>query len=176
MKLDIATLVLTIAVLMLLQSFALYLNSVVNKKYQGLKFWLFGSLLETSGTFLFFVRKIESLKILSIALANIIIIFGIVVLYFGIVRFLEQKENNKLIWSIFFSSIALLLFFTFGIDDISLRITIASITISLLSFIILFALLKNINQHIKTSVSFLAVIFAVYGGFFFLQEEFILFL
>lgn len=145
MKLDIATLVLTIAVLMLLQSFALYLNSVVNKKYQGLKFWLFGSLLETSGTFLFFVRKIESLKILSIALANIIIIFGIVVLYFGI-------------------------------DDISLRITIASITISLLAFIILFALLKNINQHIKTSVSFLAVIFAVYGGFFFLQEEFILFL
>lgn len=175
MKLDIATLSLIIAVLMLLQSFALYLNSVINKKYKGLKFWLFGGLLETIGTFLFFVRKIESLKLVSVALANTTVIFGIIIIYLGIVRFLDQKENNKLIWSIFFSSFCLLLFFTFVNDDISIRIIVTSLVISYYSFLIVFVLLKNINQHIKISTSFLIIIFSVYGSFFFTRGIYTLF-
>jgi|GEM_PF-1545643 len=176
MRLDIATLSLIIAVLMLLQSFALYLNSIVNKKYKGLKFWLFGGLLETIGTFLYFIRKIESLKLISIALANTTIIFGIVILYLGIVRFLDQKENSKLTWSVFFTSFFMLLFFTLICDDISIRITITSLTISFYSFLIVFVLLKNINQHIKISTSFLIIIFSVYGSFFFTRGIYTIFI
>ena len=96
---------------------------------------------------------------------NLTLILGIVFLYIGLLRFLNLKENKKIIIFILVSYIFLFTFFLNIQDDITARTVIFSSFSALLMFSISFRLLKNLDKSLKTSQLFVVIIFFMQGCF-----------
>ena len=111
------------------------------------------------------LRDISQISQISIFFHNLTLILGIVFLYIGLLRFLNLKENKKIIIFILVSYIFLFTFFLYIQDDITARTVIFSSFSALLMFSISFRLLKNLDKSLKTSQLFVVIIFFLQGCF-----------
>lgn len=165
MEIDIRTLSLVNSIAAVIQVIALTLQYILVKTYRGIGWWLIGFLMFALGFLFAPLRDISQISQISIFFHNLTLILGIVFLYIGLLRFLNLKENKKIIIFILVSYIFLFTFFLNIQDDITARTVIFSSFSALLMFSISFRLLKNLDKSLKTSQLFVVTIFFMQGCF-----------
>jgi diguanylate cyclase (GGDEF)-like protein/PAS domain S-box-containing protein len=164
MMFDIKTLAFISCLTFLTQSIALFVQYIVNRAHRGVIWWLLGTALWAIGVIFMPMVSIESLKILAMV-ANPLAILGLVFLYIGIVRFLDQRENRWVLGSIFVGFIVSYYYFMFAQNNISGRTIIGTATTSVISFMSAWKLFITKDKHILVSARYNAIVFFLYGCF-----------
>ena len=158
MDLDIRTISVIVAIAYILQTLALVFLYLKNKKYPGITWWTLGSAITAIGFILFLVRDFSQNALISIILPNALVIAGSMFIYIGIMRFLERRENQRLVFSVFAAFIALYFFFTYVSNDINSRTVIVSIALVFYLLLTVHALLRKNPNAITDSSHFIAAI------------------
>ncbi|MFB2933894.1 GGDEF domain-containing protein [Aerosakkonemataceae cyanobacterium BLCC-F154] len=158
MNLDIRTILLLGAVLLILQIIPLILLFALANRYKGIKHWLLGNIIASLGYFLIVFRGFFS-DFISIILANILIIGGYSLGLQGISVFTEQKFPRYIILALNIVFWVIHFHFTYIVDSLSLRI----INVSWIGFIIsgfsAYQLINNRDKRLIISSRFTAIIF-----------------
>jgi len=174
MLFEINTLAFISGLVFLAQFIALYIQYFVNKTSQGVIWWLLGSTFMALGAIfspLLYVKPFEFLA----RFANPLIVLGQIFLYVGIVRFLERKENKKLLIFVYVAFFLSYNYFIYFYNDISSRTLTITLLLSSTSFLTSAELFHNKDRHINGSAIFTAIVFLAYGLFSFIRIFFVLF-
>lgn len=164
MLLEIQTLAYISCITFLTQFIALLVQYTLNKTYQGIGWWLLGSAFYALGVILLPLVAIKSLLPLAM-IANPLIMIGQFVLYIGIVRFLDRKENQWVVFSIFSAFLVAYYYFMFGQNEISGRTLAMTVTFAVISFMTAFVLFRYKDKLFSGSANFTAMVFATFGIF-----------
>ncbi len=164
MNLDISTLAIISCVTFLTQVIALYIQYSVNRDHRGIIWWLIGSICWAVGVLFMPLVSIKSLVFLAMV-ANPLVITGLVFLYVGIIRFLDERENRWVLGVIVIGYLLLYYYFMFGQNDISARTAVGTATTAVISLMSAWKLAKNKDKRILVSVRFNAIMFFIYGCF-----------
>jgi len=174
MDLDLRTLTIAVVIIDALQAIAIYFGYRLNKDHQGIGWWLLGSVTVAMGFLSLLFRDIPSIAQISIILSNTLLMLGLIFYYVSILRFLEKREDRRIIVSFFMVYLIAILYYTFANDDIEVRTAIQSGAISLISFLTVHGLLANRPRAIASSVNFLAAVFLAQGCFFGFRTAFVI--
>ncbi len=166
MKIDIFTMVIVLSITNFLQVIALFLQYRVNEAYKGVGWWLLGFTSMSSGYIFLFLRGIIAVKMISIILANALILAGTVFLYIGVMRFFDKKENSGLIISIFSVYLLSFIYFTYFNDYITSRTVIIYGIVGAVSFLIAWSIFFYKTVSVEASANFNTVLFFTQGCFF----------
>jgi len=165
MKLDIATLLFIICTTSIIQVIGIYIQTKINRRFNGTKYWILGNLFNVIGIFLILIRPFISNEFITIILANMFIILAQILIYIGIAKFLDRKVKIRTILCMFLISIISFIYFTYINNNINWRAAISSIAIAICSFLISFELLRYKKNSIRNSATFLGGIFTFLGIF-----------
>ncbi|MEI6530867.1 MAG: ATP-binding protein, partial [bacterium] len=160
---DLRTLFLILVITDFLQAIAIFFQYFLNKTYQGVGWWV-GYFTATAVGFAFLLlRDFIAIDLISIILANALLLLGAIFLYIGSLRFLDKKENRAIVICIFVIYILFFFYFTY-VDN---NITIRSIIISIISAVVFFMTAKgfyvNKTRSITISANFVSAILLVYS-------------
>jgi PAS domain S-box-containing protein len=158
MDLDIRTISVLAAVAYILQTFAIAFLYIKNKKYPGILWWALGTAATAIGVLLLLARDFTQSALISIILPNALIVAGALFIYVGIMRFLERREKQGLVFSVFAVFILLYFYFTYITDDINSRTVIVSVALIFYLFLTVQALLEKTPKTITATSHFIAVI------------------
>jgi PAS domain S-box-containing protein len=162
MKLDITTILFIASLVYATQTIALFLQYMLNKSYQGLKFWLLGFLWQSCGFFLMPLINVKPVWALSM-LANPLILLGLLFLNAGTVAFLEKKRNGWFSIASFSVFLALYAYFIFFNNSIEGRSILVFLSTAAISMKIAFVIFHGKRGEFAASANFTASIFAAYG-------------
>jgi diguanylate cyclase (GGDEF)-like protein/PAS domain S-box-containing protein len=166
MNIDIRTLVIVLSIASLLQVLALFVQFRINKAYRGVGWWVLGYASLTVGYGLLFLRGLVTVKLITVILANGLVILGPIFLYIGVLRFLGHREDQRVVISILAFYLLSFLYYTYVDDDITLRTVIVyglAAAVSLLTAQKLHALR---TRAIAISATVNALLFFAQGCFF----------
>jgi diguanylate cyclase (GGDEF)-like protein/PAS domain S-box-containing protein len=166
MQLDIFTLAIISIIVNVLQVVVIHVNALLNRKIQGTVQWLIGYVCIAVGSLLVILRAFISIKLVTIILGNGLVLFGLIILYSGIMRFFNKKGNRWVIFLTVSLWTLIILYFTYVRDDLILRSAFAS---GFLAFILLttaWEVFRNRSHTSKLSVSVLAAAFLIDGLYF----------
>ncbi|PKL69500.1 MAG: hypothetical protein CVV30_08070 [Methanomicrobiales archaeon HGW-Methanomicrobiales-1] len=166
MEIDIRTLAIVLVIISLLQSIAFLFQYLTNKTYRGISWWVQGSSCAAAGYLLLLLRDAIPNALITIILANTLLVTGLLCIYIGITRFLDQRENRRVIGAIVALFLAAFLYFTYASNDITERTAIISVAIAIISLWTGLSLLGEKPRSITTSAHAVAVVFLAYGSFF----------
>ena len=164
MEIDIRTLAIVLAIVADIQAIAFFFQYLITKTYRGIGWWVLGSTLAAFGYVLLLLQGTN--PIISIILANTLLISGAVSIYIGITQFLDQSENRWIICVILAVFLIASFYFTYGNNLITARTVIFSVTLAIISFLTALSLLGNKIRSITTSAHLITAIFLAYGSFF----------
>lgn len=136
----------------------------MSKTYDGIGWWLLGSSLMALGVIFMPLVTVKSLVIFA-RIANMLMVLGQILLYIGIMRFLDKKENRWILSSIFVVFVFSYYYFMFFNNDISARTVIINSTLAIILFMTVYKLLLKKDKLISGSANFIAIVFFVYGCF-----------
>ncbi|WP_421909194.1 hypothetical protein [Methanolacinia petrolearia] len=156
MDIDIRTLSLVVVIANVFQAFAIAFLYVINKKYRGISWWVLGSASTALGFILLLLRDASDIVLVTIILANALIVAGSVFTYTGIMRFLDKHENFRIVLPVFVVFIGLYFYFTYVSDDITVRTAILSLFLAFYMFLTSSALLGKVPYAITCSARFVA--------------------
>ncbi|HNX23366.1 MAG TPA: diguanylate cyclase [Spirochaetota bacterium] len=163
MKLDISTLVFITSIIFTTQTIAVFVQYKVNKTYNGLGQWLMGAVLQAMGFLLMLTLNIRSIWMLSI-FANPLVYSGQIILYIGIVKFLDKKERRWFSISLFAVYIIPYFYFIFINNSIFGRSIVVSSSAAVIALIIAYTLFSDDKKkHFSSSANFTASVFFAYG-------------
>lgn len=165
MEIDIRTLSVIVALACALEASALGFLYVNNKKYPGIAWWVLGSSVVAAGYLFLLLRDITTNLLIAIILPNILIVSGSLMVYVGIIRFLDKKENPGLVLSLLLLFTAAYFYFTYVISDISMRTAIISVFLALIYLLMARELSGKKIRARGGSARFLAAILLVLGSF-----------
>jgi len=165
MKLDIATLLFIFCTTSIIQVIVIYIQTKINRRFNGTKYWILGNLFNVIGIFLILIRPFISNEFITIILANMFIILAQILIYIGIAKFLDRKVKIRIILCMFLISIISFIYFTYINNNINWRAAISSIAISICSLLISFELLRYKKNSIRSSATFLGGVFTSLGIF-----------
>jgi len=165
-ELEIRTMVLILGVTHLMQVIVFYHQYLVNKRYQGVGWWLLWSAAEVIGFCFILFRNTTVLLPLVIIIQNFMIVAGTVFLYVGVKQFFYKKVNLRIIIPIVSVFIIGLLYFLFIDNDIQIRSVIINGTITVLAFMTAYSLFVDKTPSIAASANFNGLIFVVHGALF----------
>jgi len=166
MGIDIHTLIIIISISNLLQVAALFFQYSLNKVYNGVGWWLLGTAFSAIGYGLLFLRGIIPFKLITVILANSLILTGFILIYIGVMRFLERKESRRVIISVSAVFIISFLYYTFGNDDITMRTVVVYSAVAIISLLTAKDLFINKTESIMASANFNSIVYLLYGLFF----------
>ncbi|MBI5404257.1 MAG: PAS domain S-box protein [Ignavibacteriae bacterium] len=163
MQIDIRTLVFIIGITHIIQFIVFYIQFKVVRVYKGPGWWLLWSAVEVLGFFVILLRDIPAIFPLVIIIQNTAIISGTIFLYIGVMRFLNKKENLKLIISV--SSIYLfgLHYFLFIHNSIQIRSIIINAMLAFVAFLTAISLFRYKFNSVRNAANFNAVVFVIHG-------------
>ena len=95
MNIDIRTIILVTGITNILQIIVLFHQYLMNKVYRGLGWWVLAFLSVTVGFVLLSLRNTVSVELVTIVMANFLILLNPVFLYIGIARFLGCREEPE---------------------------------------------------------------------------------
>jgi len=165
-ELEIRTMVLILGLTHLMQVIVFYHQYLVNKRYQGVGWWLLWSAAEVIGFSFILFRNTTAFLPLVIIIQNSMIIAGTVFLYVGVKRFFNKNVNLQIILSIVSVFFIGLLYFLFIDNDIQIRSVIINGTIAVLAFMTAYSLFVDKTPSIATSAIFNGLIFVLHGALF----------
>ncbi len=163
MNIDIRTLTLILSITDALLVGVFFFQFILNNNFRGQGWWVLGLASLSIGVFLLLMRDFITIRFIYIILANSMIIMGGIFLYIGIMRFLEKKENLRLILSVMILFLSSYFYFTYVNDNISVRTGFLSAAIAILALFGAQSLLTYKTRYIKASAFFNAVVFLSYG-------------
>ncbi len=162
MKLDLQTLAFILSLTCIAQVIAIFVQYKVNKTYQGIGWWLLGSLLMAMGFISLSLATINTVGKIA-ALGNPMLILGRTCLLVGTLRFVGKKEYKQ---TIIFSLIVFICsyyYFLFGYRNISGRIIVVSTAISIFSLITSYILFSSVKRGFSGAAKFTGSIFLMHG-------------
>ena len=163
---DIRTLFIVLVFAYALQSVVLYFQYSLNKNFKGIIWWVWGFIFITLGTALFSLRGVIPDKLVAIILPNLLAIFGWALLHIGVVRFLDKKENRRIIitaLSLFFLVFCL---FTYLYDNITVRSAVISAGFTFFAWWTARYLAANNPRPIRASANLVAYLLVLFGSFY----------
>lgn len=166
MNLDLKTLILVLGITHLMQVLVFYHQYKVNKQYKGIGWWLLWSAAESIGFIFMLLRSVPEIQTYMILFQNIFIVSGTVFIYIGVMRFLDKKENLKIIIPAFIVFFVVHLFFVLIIDNIQIRSINVNTTLALISYLTAYSLFNNNTPSIRATTVFNAFIFIFHGSLF----------
>ena len=166
MNIDISTFVLVLGITHLIQVAVFYQQFKINKTYQGVGWWLLWSIAEIVGFAGMLLRGIPEIQSIAIIFQNVGIFLGVIFIYIGMMRFLDRKENQKIILSVSTLYIIAIVYFVYVDDNAFMRTMIFNASVSGISFLTAYVLFVHKMPSIRKSAHFNAAIFLVHGGVF----------
>ena len=165
MEIDLRTLSVIVALAYILEASALGFLYATNKKYPGIAWWVIGSTVSAAGYLLLLLRDITANLLIAIILPNVLIIAGSLMVYAGILRFLNEKENPWLVAALLALFTAVYLYFTYITSDISVRTAVISVFLGCISLAMAHALYRKKIRGTGGSANFLTAILFLQGSF-----------
>ncbi len=169
MRIDIPTLSIVLLISSILLVIIFFIQYGINRRYQGVGWWLTGVSIITLGDIFLALLQIDpKLETLYIILNNICFFTGTILIYVGILHFLDRRENWRFIFILTTIFILTILYFTFVNDNNAARRLALSLSITFVSLLDVWILLVYRPPSIKKSANFTATIFfaqAVYHAF-----------
>jgi|GEM_PF-928176 len=162
---DIRTLFIVLVFAYALQSVVLYFQYSLNKNFKGIIWWVWGFIFFTLGTSLFSMREVIPDKLVSIILPNLLIIFGWTLLHIGAVRFLDKKENRRIIIAALSLFVLAFCLFTYLYDDFTVRSAVTSAGFAFFAWWTARYLAANKPRPIRASANLVAYILVLSGSF-----------
>jgi len=135
----------------------------VNKTYDGLGWWLLGAVLQALGFLLLLTFNIHAIWMLSI-FANPLIFSGQMLLYIGIMKFLERKASRRAYIALFAGFIVFYYFFIVT-NSILGRSLVVSASTAAISLLMAYTLFHEKKKYFSLSADFTASAFLFYGCF-----------
>jgi PAS domain S-box-containing protein len=166
MEIDVPTLAFTLGITHLMQVLVFIHQYRVNKVYNGVGWWLAWSAVVVVGFLAMVLRLYLPFQPILIILQNSMLVSGTLFLYIGIMRFFEKQINIKLITGILILFFAGFLTFLFIHNDIRLRSFFINGTLSAISILTAYSLLKYKLRSVKMSAIFMASVFFIHGAIF----------
>ncbi len=166
MKIDIFTLVIIVSIANLLEVTAFLLQYRLNRNYNGIGFWMLCFLSNFLGMVLIFLRPAIPVNLITIILANTLLLSGSIFSYTGVVRFFDREENRVFIISVFTLFIVPFLYFTYADNNISARTVIIYSAIAVNQFATAKNLFSYKTQSVKVLACFNSILFFTGGCFF----------
>jgi len=173
MEIDIRTLVFVIGFTHLLQLTIFFLQYKINRVYKGIGWWLLWSAAEMFGFIIMLFRDIPAFLPYAILIQNTFIIMGIIFIYIGLIRFLDKKENIKLIIAIFTLFEIGLIFLIFLYNNYQIRSAYLNFTVATVTIITAINIYINNITAVKSSANFCVAVFMLHG-FFFIYRTFVI--
>ena len=164
MKLDIQTLAFILSLTFVTQIIALSVQYRMNKTYRGIGWWLLGSSLMALGFIFMPLLTVKSLEMLA-RIANPLLVLGQIYLYIGIIRFLDKKENKRILISIFAVFSLSYYYYMYVNNDISARTVVVTVALATISFMTAYKVFSKRNRLISGAANFTAAVFLAYGCF-----------
>jgi PAS domain S-box-containing protein len=166
MNIDIRTLSIVLSLTAILQIAAISMHYLTNKTYKGIGCWLCGYILIAAGFAIIPLREIPILEKPSIILANLLHLAGAMSLYSGINSFFNRKINRIFIIVTSIVFITSITYFTYAENNLTARIILYSITLTIVSFSISYILYFYKSRTITASANFVSALFLIQGGLF----------
>lgn len=165
---DLKTLAITMSISNFLQIAALIAQWRTANKYSGVGWWTLGITSNALGFLAMFLRSIPGLTLIGIFANNLLFVLGQILLYIGILRFFDKRENRAMLL-VFFGAYALIdFYFVFIYDHLVWRGSILYLAITVLAFLSAWTLWKNKQEQFSVSINFLAVTYVLHGTMFFI--------
>ena len=166
MNIDIRTLVLVLGITHLIQVAVFYQQYKANKSYQGVGWWLMWSIAEVVGFSGILLRGIPAIHSIAMIIQNSGIFLGTIFVYIGVMRFLDKKENPKIIFSVSTFFILAIVYFVYVDDNAFMRYVIFNAAVAGTSLLTAYVLFVHKMPSITTSAHFNAAVCLVHGGVF----------
>jgi diguanylate cyclase (GGDEF)-like protein/PAS domain S-box-containing protein len=166
MNIDIRTLFIVLVMTDFLQAIAIFLQYLLNKTYRGIGWWVLGFASVAIGFALLLLRDFITIDLISIILANALLVLGVIFIYIGSMRFFDKKENRKIVVPVFAVFILSFFYYTYVNNDITIRSFIISVTLAVVSFLTAWSLLVNKTRSITASVNFVSAVLLAHSCFF----------
>jgi PAS domain S-box-containing protein len=160
---DIRTLAIVLGIINVVQVLVLALQATTNRIYRGSRWWLLWSASAALGFPFILLRSIPSIERVSILAQNGLIVLGVYFLYVGIMRFLEKRENARLVYSLYGAYLTSLAYFTYWKDDIGARTVLICLMLAAASLLSAYALLVHAQPAIRTTARFCAFVFLAHA-------------
>jgi len=174
-NIDIRTLFIVLIITNFLQASVIFIQYLINKTYQGICWWVLGHTSLAIGFTLMLLRDFTSIELITIILANSLLMLGFISIYIGSMRFLDKKENRGIIIPVFAVFILSYFYFTYVNNDITIRSIIIAGTIAIVSFLTALDLFVNKASNITASANFLSAILLGHSCFFVLRAVVLIF-
>ncbi|MEG0370821.1 MAG: PAS domain S-box protein [Clostridium sp.] len=166
MKCDFVTFGVITSVINILSFFILCFNMKLNKNIREFKLWIIGNGLNSLGVLLLIVREISSNQFITVVVGNELIILGTICIYIGIMRFVNEKVNYRMITLSYVAFTIVYIYLTYFNDNIVLRIIVFSFFISIYIILAGLIILKNKDYYLKPVTNFLGGVLLIQGFFF----------
>lgn len=167
MVFDLKSLLLVLTFSHLMQVIVFYYQYKVNKFIKGPGWWLLWSAFEASGFILILLRQNPAYVTFVITTQDIMLILGIIFLTIGIFEFFEIEVSKKAVFGWFAAFALAHWFFEFIIDSIFIRSILFSSAVFLISFYIVYRLIRKFWHDMQPMIIFNIGIMAFHGGVFF---------
>lgn len=164
--LDLRTLMVALIVIFTIQALLLMTMSMTIKVYRGLRLWAIGCLFLTSYLILLFLRKIGYWENFFIFTSNLSALSTFLFFYFGTRNLLNLPIKRLLPIVLSGIYMALIAYFTFISNHLTIRIILFSIMMTFILIKIGFTLIVHHKKSFRTSALILASLFLLLGAFF----------
>jgi PAS domain S-box-containing protein len=166
MIIDLRTVAILTGITYTLLTIALVLQYLLNRSIKGIGWWASGCLMLASGSILLLLRDVKSIELNSIFWANTCFLAGFIFLYTGTRRFINRREDLRIVIPVFIIFLILTWHVIFTSRNDDLRVVILYSASLIFIFLIAFNLFINRIASIRISASFTAAAFLIFGAFF----------
>ena len=161
---DHRTTLLLVSIAFFVQTAAIGAQAYLVKEYQGLGTALWGNLCMAFG-FAFLLARNNLPDLLTIIIANLLIITSPLLYYVSISKFGEQTYSLKFIVTNLIAAGVLLIFYKYGTDSFAIRTIIVSFSSAITSFVIIYKLWWLRKHTFNISITLTIIPFILYGGY-----------
>jgi len=165
MGLDIRTFSFVLSFAFIIQAIALYLLSIVIKRYNGMNLWAIGNLTIALGFVAMYFRKQNEFEWILILISNFFHFFGLTIIYQGSKKFLSRNYRDHMIWALLFGFLLAIGYFSLVHDNLNARIILYSVFTCIITFLNGWIFISKESQSIKNSALFVASLFFVLSAF-----------
>ncbi len=165
MNIDIRTMIIITGITNILQIIVIFYQYLANKHYPGLGWWVLGFISLLMGFVLLALRGTIPVQLITVIIANVLVLMNSVFLYIGILRFLDRRENRPLLASFIALFVLSFSYFTYVKPDITFRTIIIYTASAMVMLSTVYSLLSYKGRSFRETIWFNAVLFLVMGCF-----------
>ena len=132
------------------------------RRYAGLSFWLVDYALQMAGFLLLLFRGVAP-DVISVVIAQTMIISGIVIIYMGLGQFVERQLVQIHNYLIVFVFVCLISYFTFIRPDIDIRTIIINTAVAFFTLQCAWLMTKRVETSLRPITQSVGVVFFVYS-------------